>query len=199
MKTLLHRFPSSHLALFCAAVLFVAGCVVTSVYPYYTEDDLIYDAAFLGKWVVAGSTNLSTDYVIVEPQGKNGYLATTFTADETNSTEIHLFRLKGHLFVDSLSTNRSLDYVPVHQLSKVTELKSNLMESATMNYKWLAERLEKHPRDLRHVRLQEPAGGDEKDFRIVLTADSKDLQRFVLKHLNETNAWNEATKWEHVP
>jgi uncharacterized protein YcfL len=35
-----------------ATSLFLTGCVVTSAYPYYREQDLVIDEALIGDWSV---------------------------------------------------------------------------------------------------------------------------------------------------
>lgn len=177
-------------------LLFLGGCVVTSLYPYYTDKDLVFDPALLGKWVEAGTTNQSAEYVQIERLGEKGYWATVFGTDETNSVELHLFRLKQQLFLDSFPTNRSLDFVPVHQVSKVIWSEPQL-ETANLSYDWLAKLLEKHPKAIRHMVLQDKPGDTQKG-RIVLTADTRELQRFILKYVNNTNAWNKPSLFKHV-
>lgn len=177
-------------------LLFLAGCVVTSIYPYYTDRDLIFDPALLGKWVEADTTNQSAEYVQIERLGEKGYWATVFGSDDTNSMELHLFRLKQQLFLDSCPTNRSLDYVPVHQVSKVIRIEPGV-ETANLNYDWLAKLLEKHPEAIRHMVLHDKPGDTQKG-RIVLTADTRELQRFILKYMNDTNAWNESSQLKHL-
>jgi hypothetical protein len=178
-----------------AALLFFTGCVVTSLYPYYTGKDLVFDPALLGKWVEAGTTNQPPEYVQLERLGEKGYWVTLFGTDETNSMEAHLFRLKQQLFLDTFPTNRSLDYVPVHQVSKVMRIEPGL-ETADLNYDWLAKLLEKHPGAIRHLVLPEKPG--EEGGRIVLTADTKELQRFILKYVNDTNAWKQPSHWKRL-
>jgi hypothetical protein len=170
------------------AALFFTGCVVTSIYPYYTDKDLVLDPALPGTWVDADTTNASPAHVRIEQVGEKAYLATVLDTDGTNSTELHLFRLKQQLFIDACPTNRSLDFVPVHQVSKVTQLGPGLVETANLNYDWLSKLVEKNPRAIRHMVLRDNPG-DEHGSRIVLTADTKDLQRFILKYLDNTNAW----------
>ena len=176
------------------ALLFLAGCVVTSIYPYYTEKDLIFDPALLGKWVEIGAASQPAAYAQIEQSGKKGYWATIFGADGTNSVELHLFRLKQQLFLDSCSTNRSLDTVPVHQVSKIMEIEP-VLKTANLNYGWLVKLLEKNPKAIRHTVLHNP--GEVRGGRIVLTADTKELQRFLLKYLNNTNAWNPLSEFKH--
>ena len=178
-----------------AVMLFFTSCVVTSIYPYYTDKDLVSDPAMLGDWMDAGQTNDTSEYVRIERTGEKDYRATGFGTGETNSSDVHLFRLNNQLFVDVCSTNRSLDFVPVHQVSKVIQI-GPALETANLNYDWLAKLLEKNPKAVRHMLLREKTG-DEQGGRVVLTADTKELQRFILKYVNNTNAWEEPTQWKH--
>jgi hypothetical protein len=173
----------------------LVGCVVTSVYPFYAAKDVVFDQALLGDWVDAQQTDESKEFARVERLGEKGYLVTVFTPSETNSSEAHLFRLKHQLFLDVFPTNRSLDFVPVHQLSKVTSIDPRY-EGTNLNYDWLDKLLEQKPDAIRHLVLREKPG-DNQNGRIVLTADTQELQRFILKHLDNTNAWKEPSTWKH--
>ena len=200
MKIRIMTRPSGRItttaAMLFAVILFLAGCVVTSIYPYYTDKDLVSDPALVGEWVDASKTNETAEYLRFEQVGEKGYRATFFGTDETNSIDVFLFRLKEQLFVDSFPTNRSLDFVPVHQVSKVTQIGS-VLETANLNYNWLAKLVENHPNAIRHMVLREKPG-DDQGGRIILTADTKELQRFILKYVNDTNAWNEPSKFKHL-
>ena len=194
MKSSIIRAAAAVVALF-AVVLFFTGCIVTSIYPYYTEKDLVFDPVLLGNWVEVGKTNENPEYVRIEQAGEKGYRATVFGGDETNSSDLHLFRLQQQWFIDTCPTNRSLDYVPVHQVSKVMQL-GPVMETANLNYDWLAKLVKKNPKAIRHMLLPDNPGDDQP--RIVLTADPKELQRFILKYLNDTNAWNEPSHYKRL-
>jgi hypothetical protein len=178
-----------------AALLLLVGCVVTSVYPYYTDKDLVFDPTLLGKWVNMADTNQPPPFLRIEQVGDKVYRAIAFEQDETNSCEVHLFRLKQRLFLDSFPTNRDLNFVPVHQVSKVIRTEPTL-DTADLNYDWLKTLLEKNPKAIRHLVL--PDNPDDKQGRIVLTADTKELQRFVIKYLNDTNAWNKTDHWKRL-
>ena len=190
MNQLSTRLATATAALF-AVMLFLAGCVVTSIYPYYADKDLVFDRAVLGDWVEAGQTNEPSEYMRFEPMGTNGYWVTGLGGSETNSFEVRLFRLKEQLFIDTCPTNRSLDSVPVHQVSKVMKIGPRI-ETANLNYDWLKKLLEKNPKAIRHMVLRDP--GEEKNGRIVLTADTQELQRFILKYSDNTNAWKEPSQ-----
>jgi hypothetical protein len=176
-------------------LLLLTGCIVTSVYPFYTAKDVVFDQALLGDWIDAVKTNEPNQFVRVERLGEKGYLVTAFTDSETNSTEAYLFRLKQQLFLDVFPTNRSLDYLPVHQVSRVAGLTPKF-ESTDLNYDWLTKLLEQKPDAIGHLVLPEKPG-DTQGGRVVLTAETQELQRFILKHLDNTNAWKEPSIWKH--
>lgn len=192
MKVHPRRFnpaPATFAALAAAIALVATGCIVTSVYPFYTEKDLVFEPSLLGDWTADNEADEQkpTELTRVERHGEKGYRVIAFTDNQTNSIICHLFRLKGQLFLDTCPTNHALDLIPVHQVSKVTQLQP-VLESANLRYEWLQELLEKQPKAIRHTVVRDRK--DEKDeTRIVLTADTAELQKFILKHLNNTNAW----------
>lgn len=198
MKTRSHRqspvgFILRLVAVF--ALVLAAGCVVTSVYPYYQEKDLVFEPGLVGKWVDA-ATNTPDSYVIIKPNGGRGYWATVYASKETNRCEVHLFRLHSQLFLDTFPTNRPLDYVPVHQISKVLQIHPTL-KTADLNYDWLARLFDQKPKAIRHIVLQKPGETGGKG-RIVLTADTPELQRFIMKYRDDTNAWNGISEFKRL-
>lgn len=176
------------LGVVAGATILLTGCLVTSVYPYYTDQDLVFETALLGDWVAAKAEVSNDEFCRIEKLGDFGYRMTYFGRKETNSCDARLFRLDGQLFLDTCPTNRSLDELPVHQLQKV-QWSDTALEMASLNYDWLTKLLEQHPKTLRHLTLRDTEGAHESK-RIVLTADTVELQQFVLRHLNNTNAWN---------
>ena len=60
---------------------------------------------------------------------------------------------------------------------------------ASLNYEWLHELLAKNPKALRHHSI--PSGDKPEDTRLVLTADTAELQQFILKHLKTEDAWKD--------
>jgi hypothetical protein len=177
------------LGLVAGATILLTGCVVMSVYPFYTQRDLVFETKLLGDWVTLDADDADAEFCRIEKFGETGYRATCFGRNETNSVDAHLFRLHGQLFLDTCPTNRSFDALPVHQLQKV-RCAEGLLETVSLNYNWLAEQLQKTPDALRHIVVLDKNNGRE-NRRIVLTANTAELQQFVLQHLNNPNAWNE--------
>ena len=120
----------------------------------------------------------------------NCYQLTYISGDTTNIMRAHLFKLKGQAFLDLFTTEQKEEVmpppIPSHSLMRVFEL-SPILRMAPLGYEWLAGVLEKNPKALRHHVV---SGTDNKDDQgFVLTADTAELQRFVLKHLRTKEAW----------
>ena len=60
---------------------------------------------------------------------------------------------------------------------------------AALNYDWLKELLAKEPKAVRHHAI--PTGDKSEDHRIVLTAETAELQKFIRTHLKTEGAWKD--------
>ena len=169
-----------------AALSMLAGCIVLSVYPFYTAKDLISDPGLAGRWVKAGQTN---EVWLFEASGGKSYLLTTTDEHNTNCFAAHLFQLKQFQFLDLLTTNRGEFEMPMHLIAKVARDGSNL-SLPFMDYGWLASLLETNPAALRHIVVPEKSDDTNSGNMVYLTADTKDLQKFLLKHAGDTNAFS---------
>ena len=175
-----HRNPIALLSL--AALL--CSCI-PSVNPFYTEDDVVFDARLLGEWrdkektddpeiwKFEGVTNRTYRLTITQPRGKQGRF------------EAHLIRLEREFFLDIIPTDcdyatNQADLVgssmfPGHLLMRVAQIEPEL-KVALFDFDWLEKYLEQNPQALAHHRE-----GD----RLLLTAGTRDLQEFVVRHLVE--------------
>jgi hypothetical protein len=171
------------IALTAAAVL-LCSCI-PSVNPFYTDQDVVFDARLLGEWQekdksdnpdvweFESTTNKMYKLTITEKEGKRG----RFNA--------HLFQYKQEYFLDLIpddchyATNQAdlvaASMYPGHLLVRVPQIEPEL-KLAFFDFGWLGKFIEKNPKALAHHKE-----GDH----IVLTAGTRDLQRFVLKHLDE--------------
>jgi hypothetical protein len=68
----------------------------------------------------------------------------------------------------------------VHYLLKVTRIEPEL-EMNLLDYDWLKTLIEKDPKVIRHIVVPKKLGEDG-DGNLVLTADTAELQKFILKH-----------------
>ena len=171
-------------AVLAAATLFLAACY-PSVHPYYTEKDLVFEPRLVGDWCekerdqesavwrFAKKDDLSYDLTIREQDGKEGQFVARF------------FKLKGESFLDLIPAK--CDYVetqaeivacamvPGHLLVRVVQKDAEL-GLAFFDWDWLDKLLKENPQALAHLR---------EDDRVIITAPTRALQRFVLKHVGQ--------------
>ena len=173
------------------ALILLAGCVVTSIYPYYTAKDLTFDPVLLGTWSDPEKTNTDAETWTFEKLAAQTYKWTVRDSNKTNEFDAHLFALGGARFLDALSRERREYNTPAHVLLRVNKLQPQL-ELQILNYEWLTKQVEANPKLIRHVIVPKEAGGtDEGGGLLILTADTAELQKFIRKHLKNTNAWGE--------
>jgi len=174
------------------ALILLTGCVVTSVYPYYTPKQLTFDAALLGVWTEPDQTNTAAENWKFERVDGSTYKLTLHENDEDIEYDAHLFRLKAHTFLDCLPRERRDCLTPSHVLLRVDGIQPRL-ELRLLDYDWLGKLIEKNPRAIRHILVPKPTGGNGQGADLVLTADTAELQSFILKHLDNTNAFTALT------
>jgi len=173
----------SLIASFGVAAL-LCSCI-PSVNPFYTDKDVVLDPRLLGAWQdkdkpdqpdvwkFESATNQAYKLTVTEKEGKQG----VFTA--------HLFKLKEDFFLDLIpadcnyATNQAdlvaFSMFPGHLLVHVPQTEPEL-KLAFFDFDWLQKYLEKNPKALAHRR---------EDDSLLLTAGTRELQKFVLQHLGE--------------
>lgn len=182
-RTTLHLKFAAPIAL--AALLFLTGCVVTSVYPFYHAKDVLFDPALLGEWAQADKAD-GDIWTFEKIDDRTYKLTIPEGADDKIEFTARLFKLREQLFLDCLPRKHEEGNVPAHYLLRLDALSPQL-QMRTLNYDWLETLVKKHPRAIRHI--IGTGGGDGGD--VVLTADTAELQRFIGKQLKNTEAWSD--------
>jgi hypothetical protein len=173
----------------CAVVglgLVLAGCIVSSVYPFYTEKDLVAEPALAGSWIPV-ATNQNKEVWIFEKSGERSYRTSIIDNNETNVYSMHVFKLNGQQFMDTLplQKNGGDGGIPAHLLLKISQLQPTL-QLGSLNYKWMDDFLQKNPRALHHLTVRDDPD-DTNTAHLVLTGETRELQKFISKHLDDTN------------
>jgi len=167
-----------------ASALLLSACI-PSVNPFYTDKDVVFDARLTGEWREKDSEQ-PTVWKFEKSDDKAYKVTTTDKDGKRGEFNAHLFKLKQEYFLDL--TPASCEYAtnqaelvaaamyPGHLLMRVAQLAPEL-KLAGCDYDWLKKQLENDPKALAfHT--------EEKD-RFILTADTRALQRFLMKHLGE--------------
>lgn len=164
-------------------LLILAGCT-SSLHELYTGEDLIFDSALLGVWVDKDSKETWEMTKAGEKQYKLLY-----TDDDGKSGEFiaHLVKVEGKKFLDITPVKPVLSqndfyqdhFLRVHSFAQITETGSTVQISF-LEPEWLKTMLAKNPAAIRHEKI----GGE-----VFLTAPPKELQKFLLAHLNTLDAF----------
>ncbi len=172
-----------------AAVALLCSCV-PSVNPFYTDKDVVTDSRLLGVWQETGKDQ--PELWKFESGETNAYKVTiTENADKTGVFTSHLFKLGDKYFLDLIpaecnyATNQagliSVAMIPGHLLLRVSQFEPNL-HLACMDADWLKKFLAKNPQAIAHR---------QDDGDIIFTAETRDLQKFILQHLGKGELFSE--------
>ncbi|MEW6158370.1 MAG: hypothetical protein AB1813_13120 [Verrucomicrobiota bacterium] len=174
-----------------AAVIFT-GCVLTSVYPFYTNQDVVFEPKLIGDWVEPKENDDATPSTWTFARGTgNDYKLAVGKPGEKTEFETHLFKLQEVLFLDLKPTKEEDDFIPPHYLMRVVSLEP--LKLAVISDKWMKQHLKENPKALRHLITK--VDPDNKDnYRLVLTADTFELQKFLVKHLNTEGLFENPTE-----
>jgi len=175
-----------------ASLLFLLTGCVPSLHPLYTNDDLIFDQSLLGSWV----GEKKSGWTFSNDGDKKAYKAVYTDEDgKTGEFVAHLVKLKKTMFLDLYPADPSLaqnDFykmhlVPAHSFLLVSKIEPEL-QIAALNPSWLKDYLAKHPEAIAHEVLEEK--------QIVLTASTKQLQEFLLTHVQTKDAFGDMSSWK---
>jgi hypothetical protein len=172
--------------------LIITGCVVTSVHPFYLEKDVVSGAPLFGHWT---NSQDAGERWVFEPVTEKSLKLTCISGNETNLVAAHLFKLGEDTFLDLFPLKPDAaglpPPIPSHLLLRVVQLRPTL-KMAALDHDWLMKLVQESPRTIAHVLIRDGDQGDK--YRVVLTAETSELQRFVRKQLTNTNAWQEANE-----
>lgn len=175
------RFPG---ILAVAAILTLSAGCVRSIHPLYTDQDVIFDPDLVGIWSEDNSKG-TWDF---SKQSKNQYqLVYTDDNGKSGTFVVHLVNIDGKRFLDLFPADpgiRQNDFYqfhlfPVHTFACVKQISPTLQMSFP-EPDWLKKLIADDPEAIRHEKI---------DDEIILTAPTKMLQAFWLRHLDAEGAF----------
>lgn len=160
------------------------GCLVRSFQPFYQQRDATFDSALLGTWAFGSGDTWRFSQV----DGLTYRLRMTEKDGRTGEFKAVLFRVRERTFLDfwpecldsTWSTACLLLNIRTHTLVHVRQIEPTLQVSFP-DPDWLGHLLEQNPKAVRHERV---------DDTVVLTASTRDLQDFFLRHLGTKGAFS---------
>jgi hypothetical protein len=166
-----------------ALALSMSGCVVVSLHALYSEADLVFDTALLGKWGDEDGTLTFTK------SGDKSYLVLSESKKEPNREfEARMVRLGSYSFLDTypiMAEDRDSyqwHLVQAHMFFRV-RLEGDVLTLGQLDIDWLRPRLENNKLLISHEILSD---------EIVLTAGTKELQKFILALAAEKDAFTDS-------
>jgi hypothetical protein len=170
-------------AMALAAVALLMAACIPSINPFYTDKDVVFEGRLIGTWQEKENSDEPQIWKFEEGKDKAYKLMVTEKGGKHGEFEAHLFKLKQDYFLDIIATEIGTNVADLttatlitgHLLLRVPQIEPEL-ELAGFDFDWLDKYLKEHPKALAHHR---------DDDRFFLTAETADLQSFVLKHLAE--------------
>jgi hypothetical protein len=165
-----------------AAATLLSGCGVTlSIHPLYTDKDLASDPQLEGRW----TDDEAKDIWAVRKDG-NVYVATCPTDKDSEAIEMRLVRLGDQYFLDLTEKDTPSLAIPGHLFAKISVSGDELLVQM-MDSKWL----EQKARESGFPHL-------EVDKQVILTAPTPELQKFVLLHAGDAEAFEDAERLHRI-
>jgi hypothetical protein len=192
---------SAKKVLFYLLLGILGSCVpVMSLHPLYNENDVIFDEKLLGLWV--SDSNESMEFTRAEKEEKTYQLILT-SIDKNSKREVRgifdvrLVKIENKLFLDVFPNQfpcgkleepnevkwfyNAFFLAPMHSFVKVDSIEPQLKLRLTDN-DTIKKFLVKDPNAIKHEMVEDNP---------VLTADTKTLQKFVLKYADSNDVFSE--------
>ena len=201
------NFSSKHftriLLLTLLGLILTLSACLTSIYPYYFEEDLIEAEWILGTWKGIPDTIFRADdtplyispsyweFVVADSNASRNYLLRHSGPGESDTVEFaaKAFQLDGQVYLDLKAYDFPLEnalaamtLVGAHLLVKVGQGKEGLSLSS-FNSQWLSEQVEEGHYQIKH---EVPEDGF-----VLLTAPTEDLQNMIRHYQDREEAFEE--------
>ena len=160
------------------------GCT-RSLHPLYREADLTFDSQLLGIWAEEGGKETWT----LQKSGAKAYVLTSRDEEKTVKYDAHLLRLGKFVFLDLYPKDADEGAaVAAHLFFKVLRT-GNTAQVAGLDESWLKKMAADKKLSIAHV-LVPAHNQDSSEESIFLTASTQELQEFVLKYAENTEAFS---------
>ena len=170
--------------LLCGIALLLTGCV-PSLHPLYTDTDLIFEPQLIGVW----AADENGEPWRFKKATDKGYKLLLTSHGKTGEFYVHLLKLGTFYFLDLYPVEPDMEdkndfyknhLVGIHSFMRVS-IEPAALKLSMLDYYWLNDLLKTDPDLLKHEFM---------DDTILLTASTKELQAFVLKHAENERAFS---------
>ena len=183
-------------------IFFLQGCLVKSLHPFFTEQDILFKKELLGNWTDKDSAAWEIRQHmritgLLKPNAPDKSYDISLTDNKGTSHYIaHLFRLEDQLYLDFLPTDIScqndlagLHLVATHSLAQV-DLSGGKIIIRWYNEEWLIGLFNNNKIRIAHERVPyDPDQRNPESMQVILTAQTEELQKFIIKYGNDPEAF----------
>jgi hypothetical protein len=165
------------------SLIFMAAGCVPSLHGLYSGDTLTFESSLGGRWLDDDENEIWR--FSVRPDSS---YELTYTKDgSTAQFDAHLLRLDGRLYLDTYPEEEisndllELHLVPAHIFGQL-QMRGDSLWLSLLESEWLEKGIESGRISIGHEKVENG---------IVLTASTPDLQAFVRKYADDSEAWGE--------
>ncbi len=181
--------------LFYVFAVILGGCIpIMSIDPFYTKSDLTYDEKILGTWVNDSNNEKGSIWIFERAKDSNTVYELTFISGDGKKGlfTANLMKLNGKLFFDVYPRGNpwgtedpnkiefpfnTLLAMPMHTILKVDSVQP-LLELVMTEDDKIKGLFKEHPDAIAYKEIED---------KFVLTASTKELQKFIVKYADDEN------------
>ena len=204
-------------AILGTCLILLNSCVVKSLNPFYTKETISFDESFIGDWKDSkkGSwkvISFKDEMTKTSPVKKMKKDELKIYQEYKDSYYIQrIFKGREVLFIATpfkINNQKFLDFFPLNHQNEVDNLleshsiythslvKYNVQKNGEIEIRWLDEDKIEALFKERKIKIKHEAVGLLQE-NYLLTASSKELQKFIKKYMasNDAEKWNTSTKF----
>lgn len=187
---------------FLLLTIFMSGCIVKSLHPFYKESDIEFRPELLGTWIDQDSSmwEFSERYYSETFMGKeqkdNSYkvvLRDPSGKEKDSWFIVTLFKIKNATYLDfepyiedNVGDNlAAFHFVPSHSVARAEFYSDGNFAFFWYDEEWLNELFEQNRVKISHETIQQEKSKAMTAY--VLTASTGELQKFLIKYGEEIN------------
>jgi hypothetical protein len=185
-------------------VVLLQGCIVRSLHPFYKSSDIVFRKELINTWrdQDGGTWTIKP----VDDNGKNFAYELHYSAEGKLDAFFlaHLFTLGGEQYLDFLPIASdgetvamfNLHLMPSHSIARLESISESEIQIRWFNEKWLKSLFDQNRIKISHETIVETYSRGDTDQSYVLTANTEELQKFILKYGKEEQAFvDDNTMW----
>ncbi|UII19215.1 hypothetical protein [Fulvivirga ligni] len=181
------------------AMSFILSSCVYSLFPIYTPDTIRYNQRLIGTW--KGPENELTFKLNNKEDTSEGYIMTIIDSGGEYKFKTFLVEIGNEFYLDMFPEMGDLHHAlevyamnlyPMHTFQKVS-IKDNQLSITTFSLERLSELFKRNQIRLRHELVSQ--NGDPEDAEVVITAQPKELQKFIEVYSKDESVFDQTVKY----